>query len=300
MEFGKLFCIFYYFYYNLFLSSTLKVHVIKPHLGTFLQGLVSIGQGANSETLYLVLQTMAILLKLDAAFTASVAGPICSLATSAFLTFPDDPTVFDVALDLYDELLKLGGEKKGKKEGEEEEGSCYAVVAERLLPTLISMLQVPPSTASGGTRGGEGGGGGVSVLLKDATGGEGVRVIGRGCLLTLQPQAMDILSHLLRASPLPLSEALVGGAFPALMACLAAASKEDSAALQNGSEAVRWFVARGAEQLGGRSYGHHLLGGGGGGGDGGGDGGNLGGTNGIVLALNVSSQSSKPSNLSKF
>lgn len=201
---------------------------------------------------------MAILLKLDAAFTASVAGPICSLATSAFLTFPDDPTVFDVALDLYDELLKLDGE-----------GSCYGVVAERLLPTIVSMLQVPPTSGPGES---------VSVLLKDATGSDSVRAIGRNCLLTLQPQAMDVLTHLVRASPLPLSEALIGGAFPALMSCLAAASKEDSAALQNGSEAVRWFVAKGAEQLSGRSY---VIGAGD-------QEGHNGGTNGIVLALNVS------------
>ena len=176
---------------------------------------------ANSDTLDLVLQTIAILLKLDSEFTASVAGSICALATSAFLQYPDDPTIFDVALDLYDELFKLE--------------QCRAQVADQILPTIVSILNAPP------------GGGSAQIAFKDGSNQDGFRTIAN--IMTLQPQALDILANMVHQSAVPLPDVLIQQVYPALMRCLAGASKEDTAILQNGSECIRHFVAKGSEQL---------------------------------------------------
>lgn len=204
--------------------------MIKPYLNQFLQGLVSIGLQFNSDTLYLVLQTIAILLKLDSQFTASVAGSVCSLATSAFLQYPDDPTIFDVSLDLYDELFKIEG--------------CHALISERILPTIVSILNAPAGSGSSKTATTT-----TQIAFKDeTTGGETFRPISAN-ILTLQPQALDILANLVRQSPVPLGEPLISQVYPVLMRALQGASKEDTAILQNGSECIRHFVDKGAEQL---------------------------------------------------
>ena len=200
------------------------------------------GMQSNSDTLYLVLQTIAILLRLDSQFTASVAPSICSLATSAFLQYPDDPTIFDVVLDLYDELFKLD--------------QCRGQIAERLLPTLVSILNAPA------------GGGSAQISFKDGgTNQDGVRTITN--ILTLQPQVLDILAKMVQQTPTPLPEVLIQQVYPALMRCLQGASKEDTAILQNGSECIRHYVAKGSDQL----YGFVDP---------------VSNQNGIVLALNVS------------
>ncbi|KAH9393412.1 Importin 9, partial [Tyrophagus putrescentiae] len=226
----------YYFCEHVSVNS--KVHVIRPHLTRFLQGLVSLSSPTTSpETLYLILQTIATLLRLDHSFTASVATPISHLAASTFLDHHDDPTVFDAALDLVDELLKASTEVVG----------VYASVVEALLPTIVAVLKVRASWEKPS----------APIPYKSPAGALKMQVLSKATALSMQPEAVDLLSHLLRTAPgpeVPLLEPLINGAFPVLMSALAAASPEDSGLLQSGSEAVRWYVAKGAEQLAGRVF----------------------------------------------
>ena len=186
-----------------------------------------------------------------------MATPISHLAASTFLDHHDDPTVFDAALDLVDELLKASTEVVG----------VYPSVVEALLPTIVAVLKVRASWEKPS----------APIPYKSPAGALKMQVLSKDTALSMQPEAVDLLSHLLRTSPpeVPLLEPLVGGAFPVLMSALASASPEDSGLLQSGSEAVRWYVTKGAEQLAGRVF-------------------EIGGagtppTNGLVLAVNVSS-----------
>ena len=196
--------------------------MIKPYLTQYLQGLVTIGFNTNSgETLHLVLQTTSILLQLDSAFTTSVAASICSMATMVILHCPDDPTLFEEALDMFNDLFKIE--------------QCHRLIERQLLPTIVSILSVSPGSSQ------------VQVTFFDASGKVDFKNVSN--IISLQPMFLDLLATLVRQAPIPLSDILIQQAYPALITCLKSASKEDTAILQNGSEAVRHFVAKGSEQV---------------------------------------------------
>src|SRR5699024_6001453 len=75
--------------------------------------------------------TIDLLLELDDQFAASVSSSICSLATLAFLQYPDDPTIFDVVLSLLERLFKID--------------QCFPEMQQRLLPILVPILAGEPN-----------------------------------------------------------------------------------------------------------------------------------------------------------
>ncbi|XP_054165468.1 importin-9-like [Oppia nitens] len=91
---------------------------------------------------------------------------------------------------------------------------CIVPLQQRLVPTLVSILQGPH---------------------------------GNETVLALQPTSIEILLTIVRNSPIPLSEALIDRAFPALIACIL--NSDDSPTLQNGGECVRAFVVKSVDQV---------------------------------------------------
>ncbi len=92
---------------------------------------------------------------------------------------------------------------------------CVLPLEQRLIPTLISILQ--PSQAS-------------------------------EAVVSLQPTSLEILSTIVKNSPLPLSEALMLRAFPAAISCILS-TVDDSSTLQNGGECIRSYVVKSVEQV---------------------------------------------------
>ena len=96
-----------------------------------------------------------------------------------------------------------------------ENSACQAPVQTRLIPTLTSILQAPPDKIPNG----------------------------------MQGVSLDILQTLVRASSVPLSEALINTAFPA--AVQTTLHTDDSATMQSGGECLRAYVSKSLEQVAG-------------------------------------------------
>ncbi|CAG2115900.1 unnamed protein product [Medioppia subpectinata] len=92
---------------------------------------------------------------------------------------------------------------------------CILPLQQRLVPTLVSILQPSQMVES---------------------------------VMALQPTSLDILATIVRNSPLPLSDALMGRAFPAAIACVLN-NADDTATLQNGGECIRAYVVKSVEQV---------------------------------------------------
>lgn len=58
---------------------------------------------------------------------------------------------------------------------------------------------------------------------------------------SMQDTAMDILSIIVKYSPVPLSTILVNTAFPATVRCIL--STDDNAVMQSGGECLRTFIS---------------------------------------------------------
>lgn len=67
-------------------------------------------------------------------------------------------------------------------------------------------------------------------------------------VITLQPVALDILTTMVRNSPLPLSPILMTQLFPAAAKCILS-TVDDNATMQNGGECLRAYVSRAMEQI---------------------------------------------------
>lgn len=63
----------------------------------------------------------------------------------------------------------------------------------------------------------------------------------------MQDTAMDILSIIVKYSPVPLSNLLVNTAFPATVRCIL--STDDNAIMQSGGECLRTFISASSEQI---------------------------------------------------
>lgn len=204
----------YYFCDNVQLNQ--KISVMKPYLNQFLQGLISIGVQSNSDLFFLVLQTIEMLIGLDKDFISANALSICQLATSAFVQYPDDPNIFSIALNLYEEIFKI--EHFSRQ------------VQEFLLPILVPVLNAQMEKLLE-----------MGFINRDTL--KNVNIV------QLQPGALDILASMAKHSSVPMSEIMIQQYYPALLRCLQSSSKEDSSILQNGSECIRFYISNGVKQL---------------------------------------------------
>ncbi|RWS09017.1 Importin-9-like protein [Dinothrombium tinctorium] len=92
---------------------------------------------------------------------------------------------------------------------------CINLLQQRIIPTLLSILNPSQLTPA---------------------------------VQTLQPVAMDILTTIVRNSSVPLSDALINQAFPAVATCILSTA-DDNATLQNGGECMRAFVSKATDQI---------------------------------------------------
>ncbi|XP_058802875.1 importin-9 isoform X2 [Phymastichus coffea] len=182
-------------------KNTTLLDLLRTQLSTIFQGLFTISNQTSKEILTLILDTFSVLIPLDKLFTASVENKLCSLTIAAFLKFHSDPEILNLCQDIFKELSENPG--------------CVGPMQTRLIPTLISMMNITPSEKA-----------------KD----EGIRGV-----------ALDVLEVLVQHSPHPLSDALVESAFPVACQCILDSTDNDT--LQNGGEVIRAYLNASAQQI---------------------------------------------------
>ena len=92
---------------------------------------------------------------------------------------------------------------------------CVLPLEQRIIPTIVSILQPSQRTET---------------------------------VNALQPTSLEILTTIVRNSPVPLSDALIQRAFPAAISCVLTTT-EDTSTLQNGGECIRAYVVKAADQV---------------------------------------------------
>lgn len=193
---------------------TNKNFVVKPHLYQFLQGLISIGMNCtNNHMLYMVFETIEILLKIDNEFTATISHSICSLSIYSVFRYPED-IIFNAILPVIDVLFT------------NKQAFCEA--KSQLLPIIVSVLN------------GE---------LND----EHLQLISNckfnaQNLTLIQPQMLDILTKIVNRSN-KFNDFIEPKVFSAVIDCIQKASNDDSAIFQNTSYCLTAFLKNDSKLL---------------------------------------------------
>ncbi|KAI8511530.1 Importin 9 [Branchiostoma belcheri] len=181
------------------LKQSGNTQLLVPYLPHVTEGLISIATQYASEVLALVLETLRIVLTIDHSFTASYESKIIPLSIAVFLKYNHDPLIASLTEDIFKELASIP--------------TCQQPLQQRLLPTLISIMQAPADKVPHGL-----------------------------CSIS-----MDILCGVVRSSATPLSDVLISQAFPA---CAQATLRtDDNSALQSGGECIRAYVSVACEQI---------------------------------------------------
>ncbi|XP_014226258.1 importin-9 isoform X1 [Trichogramma pretiosum] len=193
--------IFYYADAAVTNESITLLNMLRPNLPAIFDGLLSIAGMGNKEILIIVLDTLSVIAPVDKAFTASVENKICPLAIAAFVKFHSDHEISGLCQDIFKELTV--------------NPECIGALQNRLVPTLISMLNV----------------------------GQNGKTTEEG----LRAEAMEVLGVLVQFSPAPLSSALMDSAFP--VACHCIIESTDNSVLQNGGEVIRYYLTVSPQQV---------------------------------------------------
>ncbi|XP_015915649.1 importin-9 [Parasteatoda tepidariorum] len=181
------------------LSTTKHVHILLPYLPRIVDGLISMAVQFQSEVLALVLEAIAIVTAIDNNFTAQVENKVSPIAIAVFLKHNSDPVLITIAQDIFTNLCKCP--------------NTIAPLQQRLIPTLVSILQAQPNKVPSG----------------------------------LQAASLDVLYTVVRNSPQPVPAQLISHAFPAAIHCIM--HTDDNSILQNGGECLRAFVSVALEQV---------------------------------------------------
>ncbi|XP_069141482.1 importin-9-like isoform X2 [Argopecten irradians] len=172
--------------------------LLLPFLPNIVEGLVSIATQYSSDVLSLCLETLAVVLSVDKGFTASVESKVTPLTIAVFLKYSGDPVVVSIVHDIFKVLAA--------------NENCIGPLEQRLLPTLVSILQSPDKVP-----------------------------------VSLPVESLDVLETMLRSCPGPLSEAMIKSAFPAAVHCTL--HSDDNATMQSGGECLRAFASVAMEQV---------------------------------------------------
>ncbi|XP_076333062.1 importin 9 [Tachypleus tridentatus] len=181
------------------LKTSNQTSVIGPYLAPIMEGLLSLATQYSSEVLALAMEAIQIVLSIDKDFTATVEGKVFPLAIAVFLKHSSDPVLVSLSQEIFKELCTIP--------------SCQGSVLQRLLPTIVSILNAPTDKITMG----------------------------------LQAVSLDVLQTVVRSSSKPLLEALITQAFPAAVHCIL--NTDDNTTVQNGGECLRAYVSVALEQI---------------------------------------------------
>ncbi|KAK3101186.1 hypothetical protein FSP39_001615 [Pinctada imbricata] len=186
-----------YSYCNHFKSAGTTQHLL-PYLPNILEGLISVATQFSSEVLALCLETVAMAISVDKSFTATVEGKVSPLTIAVFLKYCSDPVIVSLVQDIFKELAS--------------NEACAPALEQRLLPTLVSILQSHDRVPVG-----------------------------------LPSVALDVMENLLRNRTGTVSEAMIKTGFPAAIHCTL--HTDDNAIMQSGGECLRAFASVALDQV---------------------------------------------------
>ncbi|KAL3853056.1 hypothetical protein ACJMK2_016638 [Sinanodonta woodiana] len=181
------------------LKTSNNTHLLVPFLPSITEGLVTVATQFSSDVLALCLETLSVVLSVDKSFTASCESKVAPLNIAVFLKYCGDPVIASIVQDIFKELA--------------ENESCMGALQQRLLPTLVSILQATSDKVP----------------------------------LGLPSVSLDILQTIVRSSKHPLSDGLVHNAFPAVVQCTL--RTDDNSTMQSGGECLRAFASQGLDQI---------------------------------------------------
>ncbi|KAK7490568.1 hypothetical protein BaRGS_00018171 [Batillaria attramentaria] len=118
------------------LKTTNNIQLLAPYLDNILDGLVAVATQFSSDVLGLCLETLSVVVTVDAQFTASHENKIGPLAVAIFLRHNSDPFLVSLVQDVVKELVA--------------NPVCSAAIQARILPTLSSILTAPAEKVSPG------------------------------------------------------------------------------------------------------------------------------------------------------
>ncbi|KAK8783595.1 hypothetical protein V5799_010042 [Amblyomma americanum] len=172
---------------------------LSPFLAPFTDGLISLSTQFSSDVLALAMEALSIVIAVDPQFTQTVENRVSPLAIAVFLKYNSDPILVSICQDIFKELCQ--------------NSLCCGALQQRLLPTIVSILQAPLDRIPSG----------------------------------LQAVSLDVLQTIVRSSTPPLAEPLITQAFPVVVQCIM--HTDDNSTLQNGGECIRAYVSVAYEQV---------------------------------------------------
>ncbi|KAL1416150.1 hypothetical protein MTO96_006416 [Rhipicephalus appendiculatus] len=102
---------------------------LTPFLAPFTDGLISLSTQFSSDVLALAIEALSIVITVDPQFTQTVENRVSPLAIAVFLKYNSDPILVSICQDIFKELCH--------------NPLCCGALQQRLLPTIISILQAP-------------------------------------------------------------------------------------------------------------------------------------------------------------
>lgn len=194
---------------------TNKNFLVKPHLYQFLQGLISIGMNCSNHMLYMVFESIEILLNIDNEFTGTVSHSICSLSLYSLFRYPDD-IISNVVIPVIDILLT------------NKQAFCEAKT--QLLPVIVAVLNGQFNDEQLQSM--------VNCKLNEQN------------LNLIQPQMLEILTKLVnRSFDYKFNDSIDQKVYAALINCIQKASNEDSGIFQSAMYCLTAFLKNDSDYL---------------------------------------------------
>jgi len=184
-----------------FLRSTNKTNLLHPFLEQIAAGVVSMATQFSESVLALTLETLIIVAKVNTDFTSSLTqtSNLVPLVNALFLKYATDHHLEPIIEDLLGELAEIP--------------ACYAVLLEKVVPTLLSILEAPEDK--------------VPPVMVAPT--------------------IDVLTVLIRKGPKPMPEMFIHKTFP--MVSKKALHSDDEGIIQNCGECIRAFISCSPDQI---------------------------------------------------
>ncbi|EEC02476.1 importin, putative [Ixodes scapularis] len=112
-----------------YLNNNNQSSQLTPFLAPFAEGLITLSTQFSSDVLALAMEALSIVIAVDPQFTHSVENRVSPITIAVFLKYNSDPVLVSICQDIFKELCH--------------NSLCCSQLQQRLLPTIISILQAP-------------------------------------------------------------------------------------------------------------------------------------------------------------
>ncbi|XP_066919668.1 importin-9-like isoform X2 [Clytia hemisphaerica] len=184
-----------------YLRDSNKTNLLHPFLEQIAAGILSMATQFSESVLALTLETLMIVIKVNLEFTSTLVqnSQLIPLINALYLKYATDHHLEPIIEDLLGDLAEIP--------------TCYAVIMEKIVPTLLSILEAPEDK--------------VPPVMVAPT--------------------IDVLTVLIRKGPKPIQQSFILNTFP--LVSKKALQSDDEGIIQNCGECIRAFIACSAEEV---------------------------------------------------